>query len=596
MPNSSAPGTQDGSAGGGGGTNTRPQSPSGGIPKPVALQSNDQWMMRVNRHGLPICRDLHGLFTTVIISLSDRWPDWRFPLAFVLPAVIQRMQALQFVQIVRDAANGMQNMLSLSQTKTSFTMNSETAARICDAFIKAHLLERMPEQENEVYTPSPKGVHLIDRFVIRHGIATRSVSNLLNVHRICDKLLFMERDDQDDILLSDAVVRIVFNRMVGTSPKRTESSALGMVLETTHARDQQGQLYETARFASADALHWLVQYTTLVSVDEAIVIAAHMVRLGWLESEDSMEPSMSNNVATVRVDEALRVEHASCEGTFVEGETYHLTELGVTTAWKVAWIEQPASMPADERPPTSFFFGDRSNEMRSVSPRLDAFELYGTYANAHPSAQASPEIEQAAQPEARNVSSPLPGSVPRRPLEEVLKSTAMRRSFHAFLKTSQSEKPLQFWCEVEWFRSDCRLATTGVLTDVSRADDVDVLPFEVLREAQEKRPPAMTGPQMRVQQQPILAQSARTRIGTFLETSALDLRLSSATREALARALHTYTARSADAADTTRHVEKELASLLIQCAAAQKEVKVQLRDECLPRFYEALDCGLWARP
>ena len=565
----------------------------GGIPKPVALQSNEQWLMRVNREGLPICRDLHGLFTTVIISLCDRWPDWRFPLAFVLPALIQRMQALQFVQIVRDSANGIQNMLSLSQTKTSFTMSSQTAARICQAFIRAHLLERVPGQEDEVYAPSPKGVHLVDRFVVRHGIATRSVSNLLNVHPICDKLLFLERDEQDDVLLSDAVVRILFNRMVGTSPRRTEPSALGIVLETKQVRDKEGQMYETARFSSTDALNWLVDYTTMVSIDEAIVLAAHMVRLGWLEPEQTMDVSQSNNVATVCVDEALRAEHAAREGTFVEGEMYHLTELGVTMAWKVDWVDQPASKPADERPPTSFFYGDRLNEMRSVSPRLDAFDLYGTYMNAHPSAPASPEMPGAPSPRARDVASPT--SVPRRPLEEVLRSANMRRSLYTFLQMRQDEKPLQFWCQVEWFRSDCRLATAGLLTDTFSADAVDVLPSEVLRESAEKRPEGMTGPQMRASQQPILSLSAQRRIGSLLQSSALNLRLSSETSASLEGALEAF-ARGASGTDSTRQIEKALGHLLIQCGSAQKEVKAQLNEESLPKYYEALDCGLWERP
>ena len=625
---------------------TRPTSPGNGVPKPIALQSNEQWLMRVNRQGLPICRDLHGLFTTVVISLSDRWPDWRFPLAFVLPAAIQRMQALQFVQIVRDSANNMQNMLSLSQTKTSFTMNSDTASHICQAFIRAGLLERMAGQEDEVYTPSPKGVHLIDRFVIRHGIATRSVSNLLNVHPICDKLLFMERDEQDDVLLSDAVVRIVFHRMVGSSPRRSEPSAMGMALTTSYAKDSAGQMYETASFSSVDALQWLVQYTTLVSVDEAIVLAAHMVRLGWIEAEALMEPALSNNVATVRVDESLRADHAACEGTFIEGEVYHLTELGVTIAWKVDWVEQPASMPADERPPTSFFFGDRSNEMRSVSPRLEGFEVYGSYMHASPTEAEPRDTAKAATsataPSATSVPSPAPGpnldsgSVPSRspipepqriasppldpvvriPITEVLRRAHVRRSFYAYLKSMRGDEvpqheaaPVRFWCGVEWFRSDCRLATSGTLADLPDVDVVDVLPSDMDR-SQHTTPgtDGMPGPKMRATQQPVLSRSAQLRMGNLLESHALDEHISSATRDSLASALDAYVkmpsptaeqdrdgGSSVSSHDATRKVEKVLANLLVQCAAAQKEIMKRLSQSTLSQYYDAMDNGDWDR-
>ena len=105
----------------------------------------------------------------------------------------------------------------------------------------------------------------------------------------------------------------------------------------------------------------------------------------------------------------------------------------------------------------------------------------------------------------------------------------------------------------------------------------------------------MTGPQMRASQQPILSLSAQRRIGSLLQSSALNLRLSSETSASLEGALEAF-ARGASGTDSTRQIEKALGRLLIQCGAAQKEVKAQLNDESLPKYYEALDCGLWERP
>ncbi|WFD26938.1 AMSH/STAMBP protein ubiquitin specific-protease [Malassezia nana] len=570
-------------------------------PKPVALQSNEQWLMRVNRDGLPICRDLHGLFTTAIISLCDRWPDWRYPLAFVLPALVQRLKALQFVQIVRDSANGMQNMLSLSQTKTSFTMNNETATKICHAFLDAGLLQRTDSAEEEVFAPSPKGLHLIDRFVTRHGIATRSVSNLLNLHTLCDKLLFLERDEQDDVLLSDAVVRIVFHRMVGLSPRRTESSALGMALQVTHARDSAGQMYETAHFASSDALNWLVHYTTLVSVDEAIVLAAHMVRLGWLEPETGLPPTRSNRVATVRVDASLRVDGAAYEGTFIEDETYHITERGATVAWKVDWVEQPTTMFATEqRPPTSFFQGRRKSVMRSVSPHLDEFEGYRSYVDASPPPTASPDLA----PPARNDSVRSSRVTPARPsvpetvahpapptysLHDVLSHAPRRCAFASFLEERGDDAWLRLWCQIEWFRSDCRLATSGALKDVSCDDPIATLPAEVVRDVADQRPPGVDGPQMRTSLRGILVQSARTRFGPYVaEDSVLDKDV----RAALAAAWQCYVnaeplGDAMPSQQVARKSEKTLAKLLLQCSAAQKHAWAKLEGPLLAAWNAA---------
>lgn len=581
------------------------------MPKPVALQSNEQWLMRVNRDGLPICRDLHGLFTTVIISLCDRWPDWRYPLAFVLPALVQRMQALQFVQIVRDSANGMHNMLSLSQTKTSFTMSAETATRICQAFIDAALLQRTESTEDEVYAPSPKGLHLIDRFVTRHGIATRSVSNLLNLHELCDKLLFLERDEQDDVLLSDAVVRIVFHRMVGLSPRRTESNALGMALQATHARDSTGQLYETAHFASADALAWLVNYTTLVSVDEAIVLAAHMVRLGWLEPETGLPPTRSNRVATVRVDASLRGDGAACEGTFIEGETYHITERGATVAWKVDWVEQPTTMFATEqRPPTSFFQGQRTNVMRSVSPQLDEFEGYSSYVDANLPPNVSPDLAAPSRTGSTRITPASQASAPRAaqpPTEsksvapktsytwqDVLTQAPLRRAFASFLQSRGEDAWLRLWCHIEWFRSDCRLATTGALTSVSDEDPTATLPSDIKREMPSSRPAGMDGPQMRTSLRSLLVESAHVRLGSYVDND--QTVLPPDVQTPFTAAWHRFVdapplGEGVPSAEASRKSEQTLAKLLLQCSAAQKHAKAQLQGPLLIPFLQALERG-----
>lgn len=267
-----------------------------------------------------------------MISLSERWTDWRFMLAFVLPAAEQRVQALQFVQIEREP-NG-DDAVRLCQTKTSFMMGPEMAQRVCRAFVDAALLSRYPSPgPEEVFAPTPKGLHLIDKFVTRHGIATDSVTKLLNMQPVCDKLVMLERDDQDDVLLSDAVVHVVFQRMVGTSPHRDKDSSLGMALEPVQMYDVQGTPFESTRFEAGHALHWLVHFTTLVSADEAAVIAAHMVRIGWIEADGTFSPGRSTRVATVCVDSSVRMNGTASEGTFIDGEFYHVTPKGASVAW-----------------------------------------------------------------------------------------------------------------------------------------------------------------------------------------------------------------------------------------------------------------------
>lgn len=740
---------------------------------PAAVQSNEQWMMRLNREGLPMCKDLHGLFTTMLISLSDRWPDWRFSLAFVLPAAVQRMQALQFVQIVRDSAGGMHNMLSLSQIKTSFIMSTETAWRICQAFIDACLMERLPRSDGEVYAPTPKGLHLVDRFVTRHGIATRSVSNLLNVHEVCDKLLFLERDDQDDVLLSDAVVRIVFHRLVGLGPDRSEASALGLAMEPTQVRDASGALYKTAKFSSFDALSWLVNYTTLVSMDEAAVLLAHMVRLGWIEAQLGVPPEQSNRVAAVRIEDATLSDGEAREGTFVEGDIYHVTEKGASVAWHVDWDESELSHDAPPRPPTSMSDAQKAHEMHAVSPRIDTSELYDDYTSRNPyasqravsptqspiqhlspymgmsplpnvsplagesplpkssplagssnvrssaaptepapsggyatglglglgpeatEARAGPSVPhttvsppeataRSTAPAPARVSVPRPAAdaVPRsgpstittsvpvdtsapasasssrakegtaslsnsdvpstapvsaalaseprestpteaslpqpapaisrsgtttsrattaatavtsasrrttsvsqdpQSLAHILHTPKLRRAFAAFLAACNNVDLLRLWCQVEWFRNDCRVASSGTPPAPPASDPVAELP------SRSEVRGGTNGPTERSMLREILENRARTRLAPFVAPEAaksLELDVTS-----LAQALRTYTEPSARALpgspEAARESEVQLAQLLVQCAAVQKQVYTRLAEQPRRQFLAA---------
>ncbi|KAI3627026.1 AMSH/STAMBP protein ubiquitin specific-protease [Malassezia furfur] len=691
--------------------------PNAGIPPPegpAAVQSNEQWMMRLNREGLPMCKDLHGLYTTMLISLSDRWPDWRYSLAFVLAAAVQRMQALQFVQIVRDSAGGMQHMLSLSQIKTSFIMSSETAWRICHAFVDACLLERLPRSDGDVYAPTPKGLHIVDRFVTRHGIATRSVSNLLNVHEVCDKMLFLERDEQDDVMLSDAVVRIVFHRLVGLGPDRTEPSALGVAMEPTQAIDESGALYMTARFPSTDALSWLVNYTTLVSMDEAAVLLAHMVRLGWLEPELHIAPEQSSRVAVVRIEDPTLSNNEARQGEFVEGEIYHVTEKGASVAWHFDWDETALSNSAPPRPPTSMSDAQKAHEMHAVSPRIDTAELYNEYTSRGPYSQqravspsrsplqhlspymgmsplpnTSPLPGEAPLPKPSPVatSAPLPNTqdtgrapagsfatglglglgprvdevssapqstAPRAPspaprpaepskaptaaptsasatapglvnatvapvpssdvptaapsnapasapapvrsaaapagtthgppsLASILHTPNLRRAFAAFLSAGNNEAMLQFWCEVEWFRHDCRVASSGAAPAPPVSDVVAELPARTPIAA------AADGPTQRSALRLVLEDRARTRLSTFVTPDAAQALQIDV--EPLAQAFRAYTSPAtrapAGSSEAARENEVQLAQLLMQCAAAQKQVFALLAERPRRQFLAA---------
>ncbi|WFC97671.1 AMSH/STAMBP protein ubiquitin specific-protease [Malassezia yamatoensis] len=717
------------------------KSNQGAPDGPAAVQSNEQWLMRLNRDGLPVCKDLHGLYTTMLISLSDRWPDWRYKLAFVLAAAVQRMQALQFVQIVRDSAGGMQNMLSLSQIKTSFIMSNDTAWKICQAFVDACLMEKQERSDGDVFIPTPKGLHLVDRFVTRHGIATRSVSNLLNMHDVCDKILFLERDEQDDVLLSDAVIRIVFHRLVGLGPNRTEPSALGVAMTPTQARDASGAFYETAKFTSTDALSWLVNFSTLVSMDEAAVLLAHMVRLGWIQAELRLAPEQSIRVAMVRIEDDTLSDGEAREGQFVEGEIYHVTEKGASVAWHFDWDESVLSNDMPLRPPTSMSDAVKEHNMHSISPRIDTSELYNEYNQRdrtadqslsplqHPSKHLSPYMgmtplsntspvigqpslsrqgssfrprpafqasgtaaytsqetnsgnpitglgldldpqdldtnrqstyasksrtfvpapEESNASHAQNREAPLnypnadvPQSVPTssaglesvrqapgqfvdnqsrfeaappltqgslglpsyikdlgvtsrateppksavqdpRSLSAIINDVSLRRAFYSFLTACGDEKSLLLWCQVEWFRNDCRAVSCGNMPTSLVDSAVEQLPPR--NDAQALR----NGPAERFRLREVLEQRAKSRFASFLAADTWNALNIDGT--GFLKAIEAYTAPStrlpSEPQEAARESEKQLARLLLQCGNVQKQVYARLAERPRRQFLAA---------
>ena len=626
--------------------------------------------------------DLFDLYTAMILSLSERWTDWRFMLAFALSAAVQRIQALQLVQIEREPAEGGDNLLSLSQTKTLFVMSPQTAERVCQAFVDAALLAKLPHEQDDVYLPTPKGLHVVDRFVTRHGVATDAATNLLSMHPVCDKLLYLERDDQDDVFLSDAVVRIVFQRMVGLSPHRIEDSSLGMTQGPEQQLADEYGLFKTVSFDAGHALNWLLHYTSLVSTEEASTLAAHMVRLGWIESNGTLGPDLSSCVSTVRVDTPEGAQY----GTFVYGDTYHVTRLGTLIAWHgepKAESEQeeqgasasagskaraqpapgptPASAPAPAPEPTPAAAAPRNNfplpekkliearpplsQSSESSPRASAASCtksspttaapasetpMGSARDSYmsrPGAPAEPTVADVfgglkvsdpapssstpATPANRAAlattatpaaSTPVNARAPRMnnitTLAQILHNSAKRKSYLAYLDAHSTSAPLHFWCEIERFRSKCRLASNGLLGD-SDDESSDAINDMSTVFAAGHGGPADT-PRRRAAQRPLLSRNA-LRLEMFLAPgSEAELGLSEELVTELKLALAHYAKREYSipgrlahiqpenvSADAARESETQLAKLLLVCSRAQKEVFKYLASERLDSFLES---------
>ena len=70
-----------------------------------------------------------------------------------------------------------------------------------------------------MFVLTPKGLHVLERFISKNGISAEPLAKVFSSQPICLKLLHLERRSSDDeIIISQAVVTALFRRFAGRSP------------------------------------------------------------------------------------------------------------------------------------------------------------------------------------------------------------------------------------------------------------------------------------------------------------------------------------------------------------------------------------------
>lgn len=205
-------------------------------------------------------------------------------------------------------------------------MTRDMAKGICQYFMDARLIENATDvtsaqfKDRGLYRLTPKGLHILERFITKNGISADHLLRIFAEQPICMRLLHLERHAADDeILVSRPVMEILFRRFVGKEPNvapaqakagittmpaaaKSSGSIPGSTLEeadralgitvwrhggpvgTGHTRGAGAGSAERRDwvFSAVTALEWLNDLTTIVGRDEASEIAAHFVRYGFI--------------------------------------------------------------------------------------------------------------------------------------------------------------------------------------------------------------------------------------------------------------------------------------------------------------------------
>lgn len=194
---------------------------------------------------------------------------------------------------------------------------------MCQQFMDARLIENAADpasnlfKDRGVYVLTPKGLHVLERFMSKNGIASDKLAPVFATQPICMKLLHLERRSLDDeIIVSHSVITALFRRFVGRQPnyppeyidtmdafqkynERSKGVALMDVTERTPgAKNPEKHKY---CFAAVTALEWLCDLTSVIGREEAAEMAAQFVRFGLIQLvSDKRKNNDSAIIFTVR--------------------------------------------------------------------------------------------------------------------------------------------------------------------------------------------------------------------------------------------------------------------------------------------------------
>jgi len=278
--------------------------------------------------------DTHDLFATLVVSLNlgNNTRFFRtYPNTFTTDDAAQNLSSLRFSQSNRSTDPNDPQRIITTTTTTTFTMTREIAKGICQQFMDARLIETATDptatvfKDRGIYSITPKGLHILERFITKNGIAADHLVRVFTTQPICMRLLHLERRSvDDDIIVSKPVLEVVFKRFIGikqpnyitepgeiarcanqnivkpfvdinngSSTTATRSTppphkpnferANGIEMQDITEKLKNGSVILTRHvFSSAGAIDWLCDHSTCCCRDEAAELLAHFVRYGFI--------------------------------------------------------------------------------------------------------------------------------------------------------------------------------------------------------------------------------------------------------------------------------------------------------------------------
>jgi hypothetical protein len=236
------------------------------------------------------------------------------------------LASLKFSQSHRAADPKDPARIITTTTTTTFSMTREMARGICQHFMDAHLIENAADltsanfKERGIYMVTPKGTHMLERFITKNGISATHIAHIFAEQPIHVKMLHLERRSSDDeVIISKSVIEVIWRRVAGVQPnitKLTEDELGqqmlsrwfnkplkleeinvedGLVVRKVMKEDKKGDEFH---FTAMGLTGWLIDFTSCSGLDEAAELAGHLVRYGLISLVHDRGKVKDHNIVT----------------------------------------------------------------------------------------------------------------------------------------------------------------------------------------------------------------------------------------------------------------------------------------------------------
>ncbi|KAF1835008.1 RGS-domain-containing protein [Decorospora gaudefroyi] len=259
-------------------------------------------LLRMTDDERPYTRDFKDLFSTLMVSLPLSAHRVRFRMidfTFTSDEAITNLGSLKFSQSNRMPDPKDSSRVVTTTTTTTFSMAKEMARSVCQKFLEAKFVESVEGKtdfmnKSSVWQLTPKGIHILERFCTRNGIASAHVKAVIESNRNPRQLVVLERNtDTDKLHHDEQTVEIIFRRFIGTTANETQSDSdsihefskcdIGVKL-VKHRPTSQRQYEYT--FHGRNAAQWLMDCSTMVDPREAVEVGSLFLQLKLIAPVD----------------------------------------------------------------------------------------------------------------------------------------------------------------------------------------------------------------------------------------------------------------------------------------------------------------------